>query len=447
MATKAKRRTKLMDRGRESMRTVQEEFGWFTGEDHSDPDERVVLGLDRGAPLSEVRAAWHRLAKVYHPDLGGNLARFCEIQAAYSAIARRALEVGPSRPLLALEPPDGLPHPRPGLRFDPGEPVFRHEISASGEGERGMPMHLSSRKIPGLIDNPGMDFRDERSPRLEGRRLGMASVITLLNQKGGVGKSSTTFHLAGTLTQKMGKRVLLFDMDPQASLTQAFIGPDAMRALKAHESIAGLFGENPVAVPTRLIRPTDFEGVSLVPGSIHLTKYNVPEPEKAARDDQRALRDFVADVRGDFDFILVDVPPNLHLCSWAALAASDSVVVPLQAEDFGSQGISAVLDSIELVQARINPRLRMLGYLLSMHNARLAVHKAYEETLRGLYGLDVFSTAIPFAADMKEAVSLRLPIALHKPRGASAKAMQALAEEVTARSFITKESTRVAEVA
>jgi len=215
-------------------------------------------------------------------------------------------------------------------------------------------------------------------------------------------------------------------MDPQASLTQAFIGPDAMRALSPRESIAALFGGDLVSSASKLIRPTTFERISLVPGSIHLTRFNVPEPELADRDDQRAL----AEVGDGFDFILVDVPPNLHLCSWAALVASDFLIVPLQAEDFGSQGISAVLDSVEAVQGRMNPRLRLLGYLLTMHNARLAIHKTYEETLRRMYGADVFETAIPFAADMKEAVSLRLPIAAHKPKGASAKAVLSLAGEI-----------------
>ena len=226
-------------------------------------------------------------------------------------------------------------------------------------------------------------------------------------------------------------------MDPQASLTQAFIGPDAMRALSARQSIASLFGDDLAPAPSQLIRASSFPGISIVPGSVHLTSFNVPDPHRAPRDQQRAIAAFVAEARDGFDYILIDCPPNLHLCSWAALVASDSIVVPLQAEDFGSQGIASVLDSIEAVQAKANPRLRLLGYLLTMFNPRLAIHKAYEGTLRDLYGEQVFRTTIPYATDMKEAIALRKPIVAHKPRGASAKAIKALAGEIAERSSFT----------
>jgi chromosome partitioning protein len=264
----------------------------------------------------------------------------------------------------------------------------------------------------------------------------LASVVSLCNLKGGVGKTSTTFHLAGTLA-KDGRRVLLLDVDPQASLTQGFFGPDAMRALPRHATIASLFGDGLVPGPSELIRPTGFDGISIVPGSGHLTRHNVPEPWQADPDQQRAVAEFTAEVRDGFDWILADCPPNLHLCAWAALVASDHLVVPLQAEDFGSQGIASILDCIEAVQAGPNPSLRLAGYLLTMFNPRLAIHKAYEEMLRQLYGAEVFATTIPIGADFKEAVAVRKPIIAHKPRGASAKSIKALADELLARAAYT----------
>lgn len=259
-----------------------------------------------------------------------------------------------------------------------------------------------------------------------------ASTVTLCNLKGGVGKTSTTFHLAGTLARD-GRRVLLLDVDPQASLTQGFFGPDAMRALPRGATIAALFGDGLVPDPAELIRPTGFAGVSIVPGSGHLTRHNVPEPWLCEADQQRALRDFAAEVRGHFDVILFDCPPNLHLCAWAALTAADHLVVPLQAEDFGSQGIAAILECVDAVRAGANPGLHLAGYLLTMFNPRLAIHRAYEAMLRQLYGGSVLATTIPIGADFKEAVAVRKPIVEHKPRGASAKSIKALAEELLAR--------------
>jgi chromosome partitioning protein len=259
-----------------------------------------------------------------------------------------------------------------------------------------------------------------------------ATAVTLLNQKGGVGKTSTTFHLAGTLARD-GRRVLVADVDPQASLTQGFEGPNFMRSLSRQESIASLFGDDLSPAPDELIRPTGFPNVWLVPGSAHLTRHNVPEPHLAPLDQQRVLCDFVAEVRDRFDLIFFDCPPNLHLCSWAALAASDHLICPLQAEDFGSQGVAAILDCVEAVLHGANPRLNLLGFLLTMFNPRLGIHKAYESMLRELYGPQVFSTTIPIGTDFKEAIAQRKPIAMHKPKGASARSIKDLADEIFAR--------------
>lgn len=264
----------------------------------------------------------------------------------------------------------------------------------------------------------------------------MAPIIALCNLKGGVGKTSTTFHLGGTLARD-GRRVLLVDADPQASLTQGFFGPDAMRGLPRHATIAALFGDGLSPGPDELIRPTGFPNLDIVPGSGHLTRHNVPEPWLADPDDQRALATFAAEARGRFDVLLIDCPPNLHLCAWSALVAADHLVVPLQAEDFGSQGIAAILDCVEAVRRGPNPGLDLAGYLLTMFNPRLGIHKAYEAMLRQLYGDDVFTTTVPIGADFKEAVAVRKPIASYKPRGASAKSIGALAEELLARASYT----------
>jgi chromosome partitioning protein len=255
--------------------------------------------------------------------------------------------------------------------------------------------------------------------------------ISLLNQKGGVGKTSSCHHLGGTLA-RAGRRVLLIDNDPQASLTQGFFGPDATRAIGRAESVAALYDPDTAPVPESLIRRTGLDNLAIVPGSVHLTRYNMTPPEAWA-GSEGGLRDLLAEVAGDFDLALIDNPPNLHLCSWAALAASDAVVVPLQAEDYGAQGLGPVRDAVAAVRARTNPRLALLGYLLTMFDKRLAIHLTYETHLRALYGAEVFAAPVPMAKDFKEAVAARQPICQHKPRSAAAKAIADVADELLAR--------------
>ncbi|HEU5116146.1 MAG TPA: ParA family protein [Isosphaeraceae bacterium] len=255
-------------------------------------------------------------------------------------------------------------------------------------------------------------------------------VITALNQKGGVGKTSTCYHLAGTLAQT-GRRVLLVDNDPQASLTQGFFGPQVTRRLEPGETITAVYQQE--AVPDQVLRATGLEGVDLLAGSRLAASFNVPDPHLVDWSLQMALRDFLDDVRERYDMVLIDCPPNLHLASWTSLVASDALLVPLQPEDFGAQGIADVQESIDRVVAGPNPSLRLLGFLITMLNSRLAVHKGFEQLLRTHYGGAVFETMIPISADFKESIVQRKPVSLYKPRGTASKTMKALAEEITTR--------------
>ncbi len=256
-------------------------------------------------------------------------------------------------------------------------------------------------------------------------------VITLLNQKGGVGKTSTTHHLAGTLAAS-GRRVLLLDNDPQASLSQGFWGPVATAGLDPASTIAALYaGLDPF--PEQVIRPTGVPGIDIIPGSKAATDHNVPRPQDTPPESQGCIRSFLADVAGGYDLVLIDCPPNLHLCSWAALVASDHLIVPLQPEDYGAQGLGPVQESVDLVAEGPNPGLHLMGFLLTMHNARLTIHRLYEKLLREQYGAAVFNTSVPYAVDFKEAIAQRKTITQYKPRGASARALAALADEVLAR--------------
>jgi chromosome partitioning protein len=256
-------------------------------------------------------------------------------------------------------------------------------------------------------------------------------VVIFLNQKGGVGKSSSTHHLAGALAAQ-GKRVLAVDADPQSSLTQGLLGPEALDSIDPSETIAAILkGEDPF--PDQVIRASGIIGVDLMPGSAAANDANVPRPWEQDCAVQRRLADVLAELSPRYDLTLIDCPPTLSGCSWAALVAADSLVVPLQAEDYGAQGVRAIQDWVATVRDTMNPGLRLAGYLITMFNPRLAIHKAYEARLRAAYGPDVFDVMVPYAADFKEAIAARQTITRYKPKGASAKSIKALAEELLAR--------------
>lgn len=256
-------------------------------------------------------------------------------------------------------------------------------------------------------------------------------VIALLNQKGGVSKTTTTANLGGALA-KRGRRVLLVDNDPQSSLTQGLLGPDETARLPAGSTIAAVYSGD-VARPEHVVMPTAFAGLDLLPGSELSAAVNNGKPHEMPYELQTCLAEVLDGLSPRYDVILVDCPPNLNLCSWAALTAADWVLIPVQPEDYGAQGLPAVRRSIEMVRRVTNPRLRVLGLLMTLIQPRRSIQGVYVEMLRGEYGPQVLTTTLPNAADVPEVTTLRKPVVFHKPRGASAKAFVALADEVEAR--------------
>src|SRR5437763_463169 len=160
-----------------------------------------------------------------------------------------------------------------------------------------------------------------------------AACIAALNQKGGVGKSSTCHHLAGTLAL-MGRRVLLVDNDPQSSLTQGLWGPQATRELDPRRTIDAVYRRG--APAGQVVHPSGIDGIDLIPGSRFAVEFNTPLPHRASRELQVALRDVVREAAGGYDLVMIDCAPNLCLCSWAALVAAGYLIVPLQPEDYGA---------------------------------------------------------------------------------------------------------------
>ena len=228
-----------------------------------------------------------------------------------------------------------------------------------------------------------------------------------------------------------GRRVLLLDNDPQSSLSQGLLGPAAAEGLEPAATVAAVY--DGTATPGAVIRTAGVQGIDLVPGSIHTDRHNRPTPEEAPWPDQVVLRDFLAELGDAYDITLIDNPPNLHLCSWAALSASGWVLIPVQPEDYGRKAWPPCAGRSRSVRTAVNPDLRLLGYLITMVQPRRAIHQLYDEQLRADYGADVLATRIPAAADFPEAVAHRKPVTHYKPRSAAAKSVKGLADEVLAR--------------
>jgi chromosome partitioning protein len=175
---------------------------------------------------------------------------------------------------------------------------------------------------------------------------------------------------------------------------------------------------------------TGFDRLSVLPANQALAPHNRPEPEREGLA-QFLLRDALADIPG-FDLALIDCPPNLYLSSWNAMIAADHVVIPVPPEDFGAQGLRVVHQAIDRA-GQLNPRLSLLGHLVTRSDGRLAVHRAYELKLRGLYGGSVFEAVVPEASAFKVALACRTPVTFHTPSSKAARSVGRLADELLAR--------------
>lgn len=255
-------------------------------------------------------------------------------------------------------------------------------------------------------------------------------VFCLINQKGGCGKSSTCYHLAGAFAG-LGYQVLLVDVDPQGSLSQGFLGSDFVENLPARETLAAIFDESSFFLDYRLlIRETAFPGISIVPANQHLAEFNTPRPE-ATGMMQYAIRELI-ESQDIADIVLLDCPPNLYQCSWNAMIAADFVLIPVPPEDFGTQGLRAVHQAIDHVR-QLNPGLRRLGHLVTRYDRRLLVHRSYEERLRGLYRELVLETTVPEASAYKVSLACRQPVEFYSAKSPAAAIMRTLAGEMLTR--------------
>ena len=246
-------------------------------------------------------------------------------------------------------------------------------------------------------------------------------VYAFANQKGGVGKTTTAVNLAACLAEA-GERSLVVDLDPQANATSGL----GMRANGT--SSYDLLDGAPLA---ELAKPTAFPNLFLVPSKPELAGAAVELSQRA--DGERFLADALAGVEG-FDFVLLDCPPSLGPLTVNALAAADRVIVPVQAEYYALEGLAQLMQSINLIKVRLNPRLAVAGVLITMSDGRTRLAAEVEAEVRKHFGDLVFETVVPRSVRVAEAPSHGLPVTHYDRRSRGAEAYWKVAMELVERS-------------
>ncbi len=249
----------------------------------------------------------------------------------------------------------------------------------------------------------------------------MGRIISVVNQKGGVGKTTTAVNLAAGLG-KLGKRTLLIDIDPQGNSTSGY-GINKREVVLSSYDI--LIGEAKIA---DVAFETEFENVSIVPASMSLAGAEI---EMIAIDSREfMLKNAIAPIFGDYDFILLDCPPSLGLITLNALAASDTVLVPIQCEYFALEGLSQLMSTVRLVKQRYNSNLELEGVLLTMYDGRLNLTQQVVNEVKQFFPRKVFTTVIPRTVRLSEAPGFGRPIQYYDAGNKGALAYNALAEEI-----------------
>lgn len=249
----------------------------------------------------------------------------------------------------------------------------------------------------------------------------MAQIISLVNQKGGVGKSTSAINLSGYLAA-MGKYVLLVDMDPQANATSGIgLNPQDLALSLYHSLIGGL-------LPEEIIRRTALFGYDIMPASPDLAGATVELVSQANREFK--LYELLRRIRTNYDYILVDCPPSLGLLTINGLVAADEVIIPVQCEYYALEGLGQLLRTVELVQENLASPTKIKGALLTMYDRRNKLSRQVKKEMERNFSGYVFESIVPRCVKLAEAPSFGQSIIQYNPHSKGAKAYRQLAQEI-----------------
>jgi chromosome partitioning protein len=259
----------------------------------------------------------------------------------------------------------------------------------------------------------------------------MGKVIAIANQKGGVGKTTTAINLAASLAV-LEKKVLLIDADPQANTTSGMnFNPDSQTGRTIYEALEGKEKITDVILDAN--DPSISKYLKVIPSHINLVGAEIELMDPEIKDREKFLKNALAPVRDDFDYIIIDCSPSLGVITVNALTASDSVIIPVQPEFFALEGLGKLLNTIKLVQNRMNPDLTIEGFLFTMFDSRLKLHNQVVEDVRSHFKDMVFDTVITRNVKLSEAPSYGKPAITYDANSAGANNYLNLAREIIKR--------------
>ena len=249
--------------------------------------------------------------------------------------------------------------------------------------------------------------------------------MTIANQKGGVGKTTTTINLAAALAEK-GKKVLVIDMDPQGN-TSSGLGIDKDELDTTVYQL--MIGDNTFE---ECVQKEVFENLDVLAANVNLAGIEIETMDM--EDRNYILHDIIEKIKEEYDYIIIDCPPSLNALTINAMTTADSVLVPIQCEYYALEGLSQLIYTIDLVRERLNPKLVINGVVFTMYDVRTNLSMQVIENVRNNLNQTIYDTIIPRGVRLAEAPSHSLPITKYDRRSAGAQAYLALADEVIERS-------------